>query len=116
MKIMRTVGRECGRKWRPSNRKALNACWQARDKEARPSERNRLHNGDRMNEMHALDDPQDAAREPFNRNTTENGERSIENMPWRQRELARRTRGQNTQDFLLLAFSLLLLDLSARRQ
>ena len=49
--------------------------------------------------------------EPFARNTAENRRRSREKEPWRQRELARRTRGQNTQDFLPLAFSLLLLNL-----
>ena len=62
-----------------------------------------------MHERHAIDVPQDAAREPFIRNTTENGERSIEKKPWCQRAPASATRGQNTQDFLLLASSLLLL-------
>ena len=62
-----------------------------------------------MHDMHALDVPQDTKRQPFITNTTENEERSTEKKPWRKRNAARGTRGQNIQDFLLLAFSLLLL-------
>ena len=80
MKKNRTVGRKCDRKSQPSNRKSFNACWQARDAEARPSERNGLHNANRMHEINAINVLLETARDPFIGHAIENENRPHEMM------------------------------------